>query len=231
MADGLNLKDLASVLEKLSKCLGKDANKFTLTEIENTSYSPVLETDDTEVVSNFNEIHKAISNTELERLPKDYQDYANTLNKILFVNGLYLTTHNSIDESSTKLTSLTKLESNQFYYSITTLSGKLISLYGKNEAKPSIAIRISNGEEFTIHVTPSQEKEVSEFYKGLNLRLRVRLKKDIKNGNVITASLIDYTIPTDLTFLQSIERVQLQYGEIFQNINDSAKHLNEIRNQ
>ncbi len=230
LEDGLNFKDLTELFQKLSKCLGKEANKFTLTHIENTSYSPLLETDDLEVVNSFNVIHEYISATEVERLSKEQQDYARALNKILFANNLYLTTHNSNDETSFKLTGLTKLDSKQYYFSITTLYGKVVSLYGKNEDRPSIAIITSSGQDYYINVTPEQEKEVSHFYKGLNLRLRVRLKKDIKDGNVLQCNLIDYTIPNDLTFLQSIENVRLEYGDIFKNISDSAKHLNDIRN-
>lgn len=229
LEDGLNLKDLTELLSKLSRCLGKSASKFTLTTIENTSYSPVIETDDSEVVDGFNEIHKLISNTEIERLPKEHQDYAIALNKILFKNNLYITTHNSKDESSVKLTSLTKLDSKQYYYIITTIHGKLISLYGKNEKSPYIALKTRTGIDYTIHVTPNQEKEVSSFYKGLSLHLRVRLKKDVKNGNILHADLIDYTIPENISFFQIIENVKREYGDIFKNVSDSAKHLQEIR--
>ncbi len=230
LEDGINLKDLAELLTKLSKCLGKNSNKFILTDIENTSYSPIIDTDDLEVVEDFNKVHQIISETELERLPKDFQDYAKSLNKILFANNLYITTHNSINERSIKLTALTKLDAKQFYFSITTLNGKIVSLYGRNEDKPAIAVKLASTEDVIINVTADQEKEISNFYKGLNLRLRVRLKKDIKNGNIIGAALIDYTIPNELSFLESIERVKLEYGDIFKNVLDSAKHLNEIRN-
>ncbi|QEM07445.1 hypothetical protein DIU31_029555 [Mucilaginibacter rubeus] len=227
--DGINIKDLTELLSKLIRCLGDKAATFTLIDIENSSYSPTLDTDDEVGVDKFNEIHEAVGDNNFKRLPKYEKDYAIALNKLLFEKGLHITVSNTRDERKIKLSSLTKKEDKNYYYSITSITGQVQALYGKVEANPHVFVRTSNGFEYSIYVTREQELQLSKFYKNANIRFRIRSRIEIANGEATQSNLLDFTLLND-KFYNTVQNVKKEYGDIFDHIEDSAQLLQNLRN-
>ena len=228
--DGINLKDLNDLLSKLVKCLGNKATLITLVDIENSSYTPTLETSGEDVVDRFNEIHEAVSDTDFKHLPKDEKDYASALNRVLFERGLYITASNTRDEKSIKLKGIGKKNTKNYYFNINTITGQIQALYGKVELNPHVFVRTGNGFEYSIYVTPEQELKLSPFYKNTNIRFRIRSRIDVNTGDNLQANLIDFTPLSDKSFYSTIQDVKNEYGDIFKNIEDSAKLLQNLRN-
>jgi hypothetical protein len=228
LEDGLNIKDLSEILTNLSKCLSEKSAKFILTKIVESSYMPVIETYDTESIDIFNEIHENISSGNFKELPSSYQEYAKSLNNILFKNGLYIEVSNSNNEVNTKLTAV-EIDKEITYSSITTLTGRIVSLIGKNEKDPHIAFKTLRGVDYNILVSPEQEKSLKNFYKESQLRLRVKIKIDATTSAVSKTNLIDFEALGDIDFLDAIDIVKNDFGDIFININDSAQLLRNLR--
>jgi hypothetical protein len=228
--DGLNLKDLTNLLSKLIKCLGSNAYLFTLSDIENSSYTPTLKTPVEEGIDLLDEIHEAVAKNEIENLSTDYKNYALELNKVLFERGLHITLINSRDEKIIKLSGLTKDSTKGYYYNLTSVTGKVISLYGKVELNPHILVRTGNGFEYSIYVNQDQEIKLGGFYKNTTIRFRIRSKIDGVTGKAIQSNLIDFTPLNSSNFYSAIQNIKSEYGDIFKNIEDSAKLLQNLRN-
>lgn len=81
-----------------------------------------------------------------------------------------------------------RLADKQYFFTVTSISGIITALYGQDDLHPFIAIKTSRGDELTIAVSPIQEKEVKKLYIGLNLKFRVRLKKDAISRQLLESS-------------------------------------------
>jgi len=60
LKDGLNLGDVGDLFSKLAKCLESKGAKFTLIGVDDTSYTPVIETENAEDIVIYKELHNDI---------------------------------------------------------------------------------------------------------------------------------------------------------------------------
>jgi hypothetical protein len=225
---GIYLKELTELLGKLAKCLETDDIKFILTGIEGNSYDPIIETPTIEGVDKFYDIHNTIQQQDYEDLPEEYQGYADALTKILFENGIYIKATSDVNDRKIEIDTIKNTVTHHSYTVVTTLTGKIVALVGKNEKNPYITVEDFRGKTFKVFIKSEQERELSKFYKDFNIRFRVRIKNDASD-EFISATLFDFTVPKYKTFDEAVNAVKAAYGDIFSNIADSAKAIREIR--
>lgn len=231
LENGLSFGELGELLSKLSKCIETDGIKFTLIGIENSSYTPYADTEEIEGVEKFNEVHRHILNKDYEQLNENEQSYADYLNTTLFERGIYIQTSNDKNDEKVEVNSIKKKKISKKNYSlITTITGKIVSIVGKSEDNPYITAQTSQLADYKIYIKPEDERKLFKFYKEFNIRFRIKLKKDLSSDKFIECNLIDYTIPKHKNFKDALEKTQLEYGDIFANIQDSAKAIRDLRN-
>ena len=228
--NGLHLKEIGEIFSKLAKCLENDNIKFTLTDIQDSSYTPVIETESEEGVEKFKAIHQRILTQPVEDLDFDEQEYAKTINKLLFERGIYIQAENDKDDKVIEVQSIRK-GTGRYFSSITTITGKIVSIVGKNEKNPYITLETSQKKDYKVFISSEQENKLSTFYKNGIVRLRVKIKVDSWEHKEINASLFDFEIPEKRSFLDAIKETQKEFGDVFKHISDSAKLLRELRNE
>lgn len=230
LEDGLSLKEVGEIFSKLAKCLeDKDNIKFTLVGVDNTSYTPVIETDELKGVEIFKKIHLDISKKSFDELTNEEQDYASSLNTLLFEKGIYLKAINDNDKEEIEISSISK-PGIRNYSSITTITGTIVSIVGKNEKNPYITVTTSFGKDYKIFIKKEQEKELSHFYKEAVLRLRIKQKIDSWTNKELDSILFDFEKPDSRNFFDSVIKTKEEYGDIFLHIKDSATLIRELRN-
>lgn len=228
--NGISISDLGTILVKLGKCLEYNDVKFTLVGVENTSYTPLVDTEDEAGVEAFKSIHSEIGNNDFNDLPKEYQEYADALNDILFENGIYLEATNTKDNIVIPLSSIAHQATIHTYFSITSIYGTIVSLIGKNEKSPYITIKTTHGIDFKIFVKSDQEKKLKQFYKEDTIRFRVRQKISTKDNKPIEGTLLDYLVPERISFSDALQKAKSEFGDVFSHIDDSAELIRQLRN-
>jgi len=231
LTDGLSMKDLSGLLTKLSNCLKNKGANFYLTGIEDNCQMPVLDTLNEEDVNDFNLLHDKIENFPFERLSKEDKQYGNMLNKVLFQHNMHMTTINTKDETSFKLTALNKSKTKKFYYSIKTVTGNILSIYGKNLKYPSIAFRSHDGSDYTIYITQEQEKSISQFYKEKTVKIKAKFRIDIASKRHIYGDMVSLVAKNSLDFFGQLDEIKASEIKFFENINDPAEYIKQLRNE
>jgi hypothetical protein len=229
LTDGLSMKDLSELLNKLAICLKNKGATFYLTSIEDNCQMPIIDTKNEEDVDDFNSLHDKLENFPFERLPKEYRDYGNSLNKLLFKNNMHITTINSKNETSFKLTSINKAKTKKFYYTIKTLTGKIVSIYGKNEKYPSIAFRSFDDKDYTIYITQEQEKNIGQFYKEKTVKIKSKFRIDIETKRHIYGDMINLEIKSTVPFFDQLDILNKSNISFFDDIDDSADFIKQLR--
>ncbi len=224
LKDGLSIKELGEILSKLAKCLEKDGVKFILVDVEESSYTPCIETVDQEGEQRFNELHSLIRQGSYDDLSNEQREYADTLKRVLFDKGITLSAIDSKNEEI-PIKSITKKSFK--FTSITTVTGRIVSLSGANEKAPNFTLKTAR-ETYKINISVEQEKSLKKFYKEGKIRARIKLPIKSTNENSF-ARLIDYEILGNARFIDSIKATTEKFGDIFKNIQDSAKLLKELR--
>lgn len=230
LEDGLHLKEFGELISKLAKCIENDNIKFTVTGIEGNSYDAIVETDTIEGVEKFYEVHEKIKDEEYEELPDEYQEYANCLQRICFRNNIILkASSNALERTPVEIRYLKNANTDFDYSVITSITGKVVSLVGKNENNPYVTVETHRAEPLKIFVKGEQERTLSKFYKDYFIRFRIKTKRD-SQGEFKSAVLIDFTVPKYTNLKTALEDVKQEFGDVFANIKDSAKLIRELRN-
>lgn len=227
--DIISFKAASELLLALSKCLEKRETKFILKSIEESSYCPVLETEEEADIEKFKSIHKDLKNHDFQHLESEEQEYATYLNKILFKNGLCIKATNSFDDTEIDLIEIDKPPKNHFS-SFTSLQGQVVLINGKNEKNPYIVIKTSNKDEYKIRVNESQEKQLKKYYKEGSIRVRIKAHFTTNFENKADAILVDFDVPRNISFNDAISDTKARFGDIFKGINDSAQLIRDLRN-
>lgn len=228
LKDGLKLGEVGDLFSKLAKCLESKGAKFTLIGVDDTSYTPVIETERAEDIVIYKELHNDIQKKPYSELTNDEQEYASCLNSVLFANNLYIKATNDKDTEEIEISSITKSGARN-YNSITTITGTIVSIVGKNEKNPYITVVTSLGKDYKIFIKGEQEKELSHFYKEAVLRLRIKQKIDSWTNKELDAVLFDFEVPKARNFLESVKQTKQEFGDIFIHIKDSAKLIRDLR--
>src|ERR1051325_7799435 len=104
LEDGISFKESTTLFSKLVRCFENENVHFTLIGIANTSYAPVLATDEKQDVIKFKNIHKKIGTSDYYDLTPSEQDYADSLNELLFEKGIYIQALNDDDNEPIEIT-------------------------------------------------------------------------------------------------------------------------------
>lgn len=228
LKDGLKLGEVGELFSRLAKCLESKGAKFTLIGVDDTSYTPVIETENVDDITIYKELHSDIQKKSFDELTSDEQEYASYLNTILFEKDIYIKATNDKDTEEIEINSITK-PSFRNYNSITTITGKIVSIVGKNEDKPYITVITSLGKDYKISLNTDQEKELSHYYKDAVLRFRIKQKIDSWTNKELYAVLFDFEKTEPRTFLESILKTKEEFGDVFIHIKDSASLIRDLR--
>lgn len=224
--NGLTIEELGEILHTLGRSLGK-SHKYTLTGIEFNSYDPVIETDE-EGATLLLDANELIATKDYDDLPVELQHYADALEKILKERGVSLNVTSENSDRKIKITEIKRANFKPTYHTITTITAKIVSINGKNEAQPYLTIEDYRGKTIRLNIKSNQESELSQFYKKFYIKFRVRVNRNLQTEQQ-NATLLGFTIPEHNTLFDSINSAKEKYGDIFLNIIDSAKAIRELR--
>lgn len=226
--EGLSINELSDILTKLSKCITNKKSKLILTNIIFESYSPELSAEVEEVIFEVEDVHRQIATQDFFKLDAPLQNYAKSLKDNLFDRGLYLS---YFDKKNTEPIVIKKIDATKKtpYSSITTINAKVTAVDGKGK-KAFIIVEAITGKRVKLFIDSVQEAELFKYYKGLNVRLRVKLKAECDEDGQQQGRLLTYFVPEDKDFLTAIKDTNKNYPDIFSGITDSVKLLEELRN-
>lgn len=224
--DGLPFGDLGLLASSLSEAINsKENEKCTLYKIENHGYTPHFITSSKITYQNFIEVHRSIYEKDVNSLTKEEVKYANTLKKVL-KKGKYI---EALDKD---LNPVTKIYSNDIekgveaFNSITTITG-IISEIGSQKLDDTSHIYL-HGVGYKIYISPQQDAELSQYYKGAFLELKVNQRRSIKTGRIVSARLLKSKVKADLSFTESLKSLTAEdlsfLGDI-ESIDDILSYL------
>lgn len=225
--DGLDFGDLSDLTGHLRKVLNsKKEGKCTLSSIENHGYTPNFTTASELVYTNFIRVHKDIQEKSINDLTKDEAIYANTLKKILSTDKYV----EPIDNNKKPLFRLTSkdIESSAENYSVITNQSGIVSEIGSPKLEDNRHIYLHNID-YKIYITAAQEQLLKEQYRTGFVELKLKQRRSIKSGRILSATLISLKIKLDITLADSLSGLTEEELMIFENINTQDDILTLLR--
>lgn len=232
--NGLNIKDLATLLDKLYGALGKTGEQMGLQQIVHGSYqlgfgenatgerasdneNPEDEFHPEVVKTNFINLHNKIGNSYEDILPSEW-DYYQFLCKLLKqydCSAEILCAQKTVSKFSIETLSSWLNKPQTYYQEIDDVhSVTIISIGSKYKLNhpPAITVKTKRGT-MRILVTEEQESELLKFYKKGRLNLTVKNKILADQHVVHSRKLLYFTEATGSPI--GLENLTIEYGDLF----------------
>lgn len=200
--NGLPFGELGVLINHLDKAINpKDGKPCVLYSIENHGYTPNFLTESELLYNKFIDVHKNIQERELTELNKEEATYASTLKKILSTDK-YVEPIGNDDQPLFRLSGK-EIERGVENYSIVTNQSGIISEIGSPKLDEVRHVYLHDVE-YKIFITPQQEELLKKYYRDGVVDFKVKQKRSIKSGRIISATLISFKIKPDLTISESL---------------------------
>lgn len=204
--DGLPFQKLGELLVSLFKAIDPHtSSKCSVREIVDGSYGIAFSTDDEVYHSNFEIVHRNIQQYSIDELDEPQRDYAISLKKIL--GGKYfIKAENNDGKEIASITELEKSPGVDAYYSSETLYGTLSQIGSTTIDAPKKHIYI-DGVPYRISITREQDAHLKPYYTSNKLRLKVRHKRSINDGHIVSAELISFTVLEETDIVDTLKEI------------------------
>ncbi len=205
--DGLPFNILGELLINLFKAIEphRPSSKCTVREIIDGSYGVAFSTDDELYHSNFEIVHKNIQDYTIDELDEPQKEYAYSLKRILGGKYFVKATNNEGKEIAS-IKTLEKSTNIETYFSTETLYGVLSQIGSPtvNATKKYIYI---DGVSYRISISREQDVELKPYYTSHRLRLKVRHKRSISDGHIMSAEMLSFTVLEQTDIVDTLKEI------------------------
>ncbi|HEY4061169.1 MAG TPA: hypothetical protein VGM30_04675 [Puia sp.] len=204
--DGLPFQKLGELLVALFKAIDPNTNsKCTVKEIVDGSYGVAFDTQDEAYHTNFEIVHRNIQENPIDELDDRQRDYANCLKKVLG-GKCFIKAENDEGKEIASITELDRTTNVDIYYSTETLYG-VLSQIGSTTIASSKKYIYLDGVQYRISVTKDQDAELKPYYSSHKLRVKVRQKRSIVDGHVISADMLSFTVVEESDLIDTLKQI------------------------
>ncbi len=97
-----------------------------------------------------------------------------------------------------------KEENVEIYFSITSVYGIIIQI-GADTLEGKSKIKV-DGLDYFIYITKEQDNEISKYYRNSEkmIRFKIKQKKILTSGEIISAELINFSVPKNGNFIDAL---------------------------
>ena len=97
-----------------------------------------------------------------------------------------------------------KEENVEIYFSITSVYGIIIQI-GADTLEGKSKIKV-DGLDYFIYITKEQDNEISKYYRNPEkmIRFKIKQKKILTSGEIISAELINFSVPKNGNFIDAL---------------------------
>jgi transcriptional regulator CtsR len=210
--NGIPLSELTDLLQSLHRTLHLAQDEtIVLSQVIGNSYAVQVTTNSHTVQRRMLNLHQRISHGEFVGMNLDERKYAKELRKVIkdryFVQG-----YDPKDtDKRVQINTITIPKEVEYYHEISTIYG-IITAIGGRSLNGKASIHISDAL-YDITVTSEQEKELIKSFKTDRLALTVRQKIHCETGDVKQASLEDFEVLSNRTFVQAADELRQKYPD------------------
>lgn len=189
---GISIQKLAEFLTALYEAidLGEGSN-CTLSRVRGNCYALDFNTQSESQYGRFKVVHKNLQEISPSSLNPSERKYQKTLNKLLG-NNYYLRAYDMDKNVIATLKDFGEDKEIKYYYSQKIIYGIVSEIGGRKVDSHNKHI-IIDGLGYRINISKEEDLQLKQYYRTHKLRLKVKLKKSLKNSKIISADLMTFS--------------------------------------